>query len=65
MLSDIYNTNAGFNPNDVLSEMAQIDEEIANERSKDDNEYDREKEFKLLYKQFVTGLKLNTGLRLY
>lgn len=65
MLSDIYNTNAGFNPNDVLNEMAQIDEEIENERSKDDSEYDREKEFKLLYKQFVTGLKLNTGLRLF
>ena len=65
MLSDIYNTNAGFNPNDVLNEMAQIDEEIESERSKDDSEYDREKEFKLLYKQFVTGLKLNTGLRLF
>jgi hypothetical protein len=62
---DIYNTNTGFNPNDVLSEMAQIDQEIEDERSKDDSEYDREKEFKLLYKQFVTGLKLNTGVRIF
>lgn len=62
---DIYNTNSGFNPNDVLNEIAQIDEEIENERMKDESEYDRNKEFKLLYKQFVTGLKLNTGVRLF
>ena len=64
-MTDIYYTNNGFNPNDVLTEMAQIDEEIENERAKDDSEYDREKEFKLLYKQFMTGLKLNIGTKLF
>ena len=58
---DIYSRNTEFDPNEILDQMAQIDEEIEAERGKDDNEYDREKEFKLLYKQFVTGLKLNTG----
>jgi hypothetical protein len=58
---DIYSKNTEFEPNEILDQMAKIDEEIEAERGKDDNEYDREKEFKLLYKQFVTGLKLNTG----
>lgn len=64
-MADIYNTNIGYNPSDILNEMSKIDEEIENERTKEDGEYDREKEFKLLYKQFVTGLKLNTGIRLF
>lgn len=63
-MANIYNTN-GFNYIDVMNEISQVAEEIDEERKKNDNEYDREKDFKLLYKQFMLGLKLNTGVRLF
>lgn len=65
VMDDIYYKSGGFNYSEVMEELSRIDDEIAEEREKDDSEYNKEKEFKLLYKQFLTGLKLNTGIRLF
>lgn len=62
-MRDIYNrlTDSSY----VLDEMSEIQDEIEKEQSKSDEEYDREKVFKLLYRQFVTGLKINTGIKIF
>lgn len=64
-MDDIYYKSGGIDASGVLAEMAKIDDELNTEREKNNEEYDREKEFRLLYKQFITGLKLNTGTRLF
>lgn len=64
-MADIYYRNEEFNANSIFDKMAEISEDIEREREKSDAEYDRNKEFNLLYKQFMLGLKLNTGIRLF
>lgn len=62
-MRDIYNrlTDSSY----VLDEMSKIQDEIEKEESKSDEEYDSEKVFKLLYRQFLTGLKINTGIKIF
>ena len=64
-MTDIYRRAGYVEPSEVLDEMNMIQDEIDEEQMKDDSEYDRDKVFNLMYKQFVTGLRLNTGIRLY
>lgn len=64
-MDDIYYKSGGIDVSGVLAEMAKIDDELNTEMEKNNEEHDREKEFRLLYKQFITGLKLNTGTRLF
>lgn len=64
-MNDIYYRNRYFNYGDILDEMSRIDEKLEEERCKSDSEYDREKEFNLIYQQFLTGMKLNTGFKLF
>ena len=45
----------------IISKLGDIAEELELEREKPDDERDREKEFKLIYRQFMEGLKLSTG----
>ena len=63
-MDSIYNRNGMFDYGEVLNEMSRIDEELEAERAKDDSEYSREKEFQLLYRQLMVGLKLNTGTKI-
>lgn len=49
----------------VMNEVSILQEELNEERNKDLNDRDKEKEFKLIYKQFIKGLKLSTGNKLF
>lgn len=64
-MNNIYYKNRYFNYADILDEISRIDEKLEEERCKEETEYDREKEFKLLYQQLLTGMKLNTGIKLF
>lgn len=63
-MQDIYMLKE-FDHSEILNNIDKLKDEINEERDKDDSEYDAEKEFKLIYKQFMEGLKLNTGIRLF
>lgn len=44
----------------VMDNIAQISNELDEEQSKPNEERDKDKEFKLIYRQFMEGLKLST-----
>lgn len=45
----------------IMNEVTVFQKQLNEELSKPDNERDNKKEFDLLYKQFIKGLKLSTG----
>lgn len=45
----------------VIERLKDIAGELELEQEKPENERDSRKEFKLIYKQFIEGLKLSTG----
>ncbi len=63
-MRDIYNIDE-FDYSEVLNRIDKLKDDIAEERAKNDDEYSAEKEFNLVYKQFMEGLKLNTGIRIF
>lgn len=61
-MSAIYSYNPDiFDRSSILHRINEIKEELAEEMEKPDEERSSEKEFKLIYKQFMEGLKLSTG----
>lgn len=62
-MSDIYryNNSDDYGHALVIERLKSIASELELEQQKPENERDREKEFKLIYKQFIEGLKLSTG----
>lgn len=57
---DIYRYNNDFDRSHVMNNVNEIAEELETEREKPDNERNEQRELKLIYKQFVEGLKLST-----
>jgi hypothetical protein len=47
----------------VIEKLKDIAGELELEEEKPEDERDSEKEFKLIYRQFIEGLKLSTGYR--
>lgn len=61
---NIYRCNNGEYANDaVIEKLKDIAGELELEEEKPEDERDSEKEFKLIYRQFIEGLKLSTGYR--
>lgn len=61
-MNDIYKyMSEEFNPLNVMERVSDISIELEEERSKEQEERDERKEFELIYRQFVQGLKLSTG----
>lgn len=61
-MGDIYRyNNDSYDRSKVLNNLNEIAEELELEQEKPDEERDRQREFKLIYKQFIEGLKLSTG----
>ena len=52
-----------YDPMTVIQKMGQIDEQYQKEVEKPVHERDRDAEFKLIYRKFIQGLKLCTGVR--
>lgn len=53
-MDDIYKYNNDFDNKEIIDKINEIAESIENEK-------DDEKRFKLVYAQFIQGLKLSTG----
>lgn len=61
-MGDIYRyNNDSYDRSKVLNNLNEIAEELELEQEKPDEERDQQREFKLIYKQFIEGLKLSTG----
>ena len=56
-----YNNSDDFDRSVVIDKLQHIAGELELEQEKPDEERSREAEFKLIYKQFIEGLKLSTG----
>ena len=50
--------------NEIIDKLGEIDEKLEEERNKPDDEYDKEREFELIYAKMIAGLKLNTGFKI-
>ena len=53
--------NNEYDKQRIMNEIALLQEKLNEEQNKNYQERDKEKELKLIYKQFITGLKLSTG----
>ena len=61
-MGDIYRyNNDSYDRSKVVNNLNEIAEELELEQEKPDEERDQQREFKLIYKQFIEGLKLSTG----
>lgn len=60
-LLTIYMYNNEYDKQRIMNEIALLQEKLNEEQNKNYQERDKEKELKLIYKQFITGLKLSTG----
>lgn len=57
--------NEYFNKEQIMNEVSLLREELEKEQEKPIEERDKEKELKLVYKQFIKGLKLSTGNKIF
>ena len=61
-MADIYSSiGEEFDRLNILENIANVSNELNEEQSKPKEEQDREKQLKLINKQFMIGLKLSTG----
>lgn len=60
-MSNIYCYNSDFEREQVMDKIIEINAQLEEEEAKPNNERDSDKEFKLIYQQFIQGLKLSTG----
>lgn len=51
--------------NEIIDKIGEIDEKLEEEKNKPDDEYDKEREFELIYAKMIAGLKLNTGFKMF
>ena len=58
-MNDIYLYNE-YSKENVLNKHSILQEELLDEQNKSQEERSKEKEFKIIYKQFINGLKLST-----
>ena len=58
-MQTIYQYSNEFNKSDILNKLNEISEQIEIEEKKDAQDYDKEKVKKLIYAQFIQGLKLS------
>lgn len=61
-MADIYSSIGDeFDRTNILENLANISNELKEEQSKPTEDQDREKQLKLINRQFMEGLKLSTG----
>ena len=60
-MNDIYRCNEDFSRSAVIAKLKDIAGELEEENEKPVEERDKSREFKLIYRQFIEGLKLSTG----
>ncbi len=58
-MQTIYQYNKGFDKSDIINKMNDLSEQIKEEQTKDNDEYNKEKELELIYAQLIQGIKLS------
>lgn len=58
-MQTIYQYNKGFDKSEIINKISDLSEQIKKEQTKDNNEYNKEKELELFYAQLIQGMKLS------
>ena len=57
-MQTIYQYNKDFDKSDIINKMNDLSEQIKEEQTKDNDEYNKEEELELIYAQLIQGIKL-------
>lgn len=58
-MQTIYQYNKDFDKSAIINKMNDLSEQIKEEQTKDNDEYNKEKELELIYAQLIQGIKLS------
>ena len=58
-MQTIYQYNKDFDKSEIINKMNDLSEQIMEEQTKDNDEYNKEKELELIYDQLIQGIKLS------
>lgn len=58
-MQTIYQYNKDFDKSEIINKMNDLSEQIKEEQTKGNNEYNKEKEIELIYAQLIQGIKLS------
>lgn len=58
-MQTIYQYNKDFDKSEIINKMNDLSEQIKEEQTKDNNDYNKEKEIELIYAQLIQGIKLS------
>ena len=58
-MQTIYQYNKDFDKSVIINKMNDLSEQIKEEQTKDNDEYNKEKELELIYAQLIQGIKLS------
>ena len=58
-MQTIYQYNKGFDKSEIINKISDLSEQIKKEQTKDNNEYNKEKELEMFYAQLIQGMKLS------
>ena len=58
-MQTIYQYNKDFDKSEIINKISDLSEQIKKEQTKDNNEYNKEKELELFYAQLIQGIKLS------
>lgn len=58
-MQTIYQYNKDFDKSEIINKMNDLSEQIKEEQTKDNDEYNKEKELELIYVQLIQGIKLS------
>ena len=58
-MQTIYQYNNDFDKSEIINKMNDLSEQIKEEQTKDNDEYNKEKELELIYAQLIQGIKLS------
>ena len=60
-MQTIYQYNKDFDKSEIINKMNDLSEQIKEEQTKDNDEYNKEKELELIYAQLIQGIKLSVS----
>lgn len=58
-MQTIYQYNKDFDKSEIINKISDLSEQIKEEQTKDNDEYNKEKELELFYAQLIQGMKLS------
>lgn len=58
-MQTIYQYNKDFDKSEIINKINDLSEQIKEEQTKDNDEYNKEKELELIYAQLIQGIKLS------